>query len=557
MTQQLMERVVNRIAAGLRGRSSTRRSFLSSVAVVGSAIATHPIVYASRPISAYAAACGDGASCDLGWSAFCCTVIGANQCPPGSFAGGWWKADQSSFCCGTARYYVDCNATCGSAWRCHCEGTETCDKRRVACNQFRYGQCNQQISCYGPVVCRVITCTPPWELIPECTSTSRTDNRTATHTAPCLPGSCPSLITQYYYDHGGPGGEYGPVVVAERAGASGSRYAEFANAVMYTIGTTVQVVVGGFLTRYKSVGGPGGPLGYPVSGPTQSGSTTKMVFQRGLIYGSSTTAAHSIYGPFYPKWNELHGLDSGLGLPITEQQSVGTSAYELYFQTGVMCTSPTTGTHQVTGVLAAKYASLKGPRGVLGLPITDQSANSLRTVARFQHGTICSNSTVGTFAVLDPIDTTWWANGQAAGSFGLPTADAATVTGQGQWQRFQSGAIFHLTSGAVTDVRGSYFAKWTQLGGVNAGLGFPLRARETVAGGAQQVFAHGALYALSTTGIHMVNGAIYTAYTKLGGSAGTLGFPTSDPYAWNGKTRVDFQHGSLVYDPSTGTVTRL
>jgi hypothetical protein len=59
----------------------------------------------------------------------------------------------------------------------------------VCCNQFRYGQCNTQIACAGPVVCRIALCTPPWVWSPACTTTSRTDNRTATHNAPCLPAA--------------------------------------------------------------------------------------------------------------------------------------------------------------------------------------------------------------------------------------------------------------------------------------------------------------------------------------------------------------------------------
>ena len=75
----------------------------------------------------------------------------------------------------------------GTALQCHCN-TTTCDQRRVACNQFRYGQCNTQIpySNTGPVLCRVVSCTPPWvQYGATCSSTSATDNNTATHTAPC------------------------------------------------------------------------------------------------------------------------------------------------------------------------------------------------------------------------------------------------------------------------------------------------------------------------------------------------------------------------------------
>ncbi len=128
--------------------------------------------------------CGDGASCSSGWTAFCCTVHGANTCPPGSFAAGWWKND-APFCGGAPRYIVDCNATCPTQCSCHC-ASGTCDQGRVCCNQFRYGQCNTQIACFGPVVCRIALCTPPWVWSAACTTSSRTDNRTTSHSAPCL-----------------------------------------------------------------------------------------------------------------------------------------------------------------------------------------------------------------------------------------------------------------------------------------------------------------------------------------------------------------------------------
>ena len=56
----------------------------------------------------------------------------------------------------------------------------------MCCNQFRYGQCHQELACVGPVVCRVASCRPPWEVDPTCTTASATANETALHTAPCL-----------------------------------------------------------------------------------------------------------------------------------------------------------------------------------------------------------------------------------------------------------------------------------------------------------------------------------------------------------------------------------
>jgi hypothetical protein len=184
MDATLTERLVTRIA---QWRGPSRRKFLAAATIGGAALAVDPWGYLTKPQDAYAAVCGPGAECNDGWSVMCCSINhGNNTCPPNTFAGGWWKADRSSYCGGAARYYIDCNAKPDANFTCHCNKT-SCDHRRVACNIFRYGQCNTQIQGTTAVVCRQISCSPPWEVYPgHCGTSSATDNNTAEHTAPCL-----------------------------------------------------------------------------------------------------------------------------------------------------------------------------------------------------------------------------------------------------------------------------------------------------------------------------------------------------------------------------------
>jgi hypothetical protein len=198
----LAMRIAERAALRLSRTKSTRRSFLTTTAVAGSALVVAPWRYLLEPVSALDAVCGPANDCSSGWTVFCCTINnGRNSCPPGSVAAGWWKADQNSFCGGGARYYIDCNSTCGSCgcgpsgicdtpcWTCGCRCNDdptTCDHRRVCCNRFRYGNCNQHLACVGPVVCRVVSCVPPWQWEPGCTTVSATANQTGAHHAPCL-----------------------------------------------------------------------------------------------------------------------------------------------------------------------------------------------------------------------------------------------------------------------------------------------------------------------------------------------------------------------------------
>jgi hypothetical protein len=199
MTASLAERIVNRVAERSQQPRTSRRGFLGGAAVIGAALAVNPWSYLTRPASAYDAVCGSHNTCADGYSVFCCTINGGNNsCPPNSFVGGWWKADSSSFCGGNARYYIDCNAYRDGAHACRCNQT-TCDQRLVACNQFRYGQCNTQIpwSNTGPVLCRMVSCTPPWvQFGSTCSTSSATDNNTRTHSAPCLTGKVPVGVVE-------------------------------------------------------------------------------------------------------------------------------------------------------------------------------------------------------------------------------------------------------------------------------------------------------------------------------------------------------------------------
>ncbi|MCC5953410.1 MAG: S-layer homology domain-containing protein [Acidimicrobiia bacterium] len=197
-------RLVDR-AAGLLANRFGRRGFLAGTAVAGSALATNPLAYALQPVDAYRAICNcSGSSCPCGslccdgYTEFCCTLTGHNTCPAGTILGGWWKVDGTAFC-GGPRYYMDCNTPCGgcgcgangicsgacSGTPCGC-ANGSCNNRKAGCTEFRYGQCNQQIACIGPIVCRVVTCVPPWALDATCTTTVRVDNNTANHDRPCL-----------------------------------------------------------------------------------------------------------------------------------------------------------------------------------------------------------------------------------------------------------------------------------------------------------------------------------------------------------------------------------
>jgi hypothetical protein len=194
-------------ASGFLDRRLSRRSLINRSAFVGSAVAVGAgLDLVLKPGTAYGqicecgnAGCDCGSTCCSGFSEFCCAVSGYNYCPEDTVMGGWWMADNSSYC-GGPRYYMDCNSTCTCGSGCSggfpfCEtgcdqtgcgcGARGCDSFLTGCLQFRYGQCNQDVPCMGRIVCRVVACVPPWQVDPSCTTAVAVDNGTAEQDEPC------------------------------------------------------------------------------------------------------------------------------------------------------------------------------------------------------------------------------------------------------------------------------------------------------------------------------------------------------------------------------------
>ncbi len=201
-------------ASRLVGRHVSRRSFITRSAMAGSAVVIGAgLDLALKPGTAYGyicqcgnGTCGCGTTCCSGFTEFCCAVNGGyNYCPAGTVMGGWWKADNSSYCGTGPRYYMDCNATCHcqtgeyagfcsttcDGLTCAC-GATGCNSFLVGCLQFRYGQCNQNVPVVGRILCRVVACVPPWEITASCTTASANDTGTAEQDVPCWTDAFPT-----------------------------------------------------------------------------------------------------------------------------------------------------------------------------------------------------------------------------------------------------------------------------------------------------------------------------------------------------------------------------
>jgi uncharacterized protein with LGFP repeats len=468
---ELADRAVSG-ATRLLERRMSRRGFFSRAAVVGSALTTSGLDYVLRPGTAYASVCGHSSSCASGWTAMCCTINqGLNRCPPGSFAGGWWKAADANLCGGKARYYVDCQAKCtecgchGShycgqhCWNCtpHCAHHGTCDERRVCHNLFRYGQCDRHIHCSGPVLCRAISCTPPWKWA-NCSTTAASDRATVTHSAPCLPRW--SAIAERYTHMGSQGSVLGATVFGERKGHRG-RVQRYEHGRMYdSAATDPHFLTGRVSARYVTLGESASPLGLPTtdSHPTSGGKGHGAVFEHGGIYQRPGHDAHGLWAAIWNAWVSEHRYNGPLGYPTTDviEAAHGHGRFA-HFDGGAIYQPSGRVPIALTGAVGAKYKSLRYDSGPLGFPVSAEHPTTgvdgnMGSEARFTRGAIEVVAKVA-HAVWGPIYVRWARDGRAAGPLGFPTSDLRQIGPTAQRCNFEHGyAVYNSTTGQVTVV---------------------------------------------------------------------------------------------------------
>ena len=500
-TASVAERVAAR-AAGVLAGGHSRRRFLARTAVVGSALAVDPSGFILKPGTAYGAVCG---TCGDGWTAFCCTINGGkNSCPPNTFVAGWWKADNAAYCCGGPRYIIDCNATCPTQCSCRCAGA-ACDGRRTCCNQFRYGQCNQQISCYGPVACRVAICITPWAYDAACSTLALTDNRTVEHGASCLSAECDSAITRRYYALGGPDGLLGIRTLSERATPEGrGRYAGYQGGRLYwSAGTGAHEVHGSILDTWVAAGASSGAFGFPTTDVIGDDRVRSTRFETGGIYRWAK-GTFGIPDPYHGLFLLYGGANPGsaLGLPTSalRRSGDGRALYQNYERGRIYRRGPLT--VEIHGAIFLKHEQIGGVNGPLGHVQTNVStlSDGRGRASIFERGgVIYYTSATGAHAVWGPVLDAYLAHGGYASDAGYPTSDRTDVG----------------------DGRGTTFT--TE------------RAQ---------------VWATSTSGAWVVAPPILGPYRAQGGPGGSLGYPVGPPQRLSdGTVRQSFEGGNIGGDP--------
>jgi uncharacterized protein with LGFP repeats len=458
--------------AGLLERRISRRSFLVRAAVTGSAVTVGGLDFVLSPADAYATVCGPEASCASGWTAFCCSIHkGVNQCPSGSFAGGWWKAGGANMCGGNARYVVDCQAKCEcgcdggqhfcrqGCWNCdpHC-AHDRCDQRRVCRNVFRYGQCEQDQPCSGAVLCRTVSCAPPWEWA-DCSRASATDQATVAHNATCLPEWNP--LMRKYKAMGSQASLLGASVKSTAKLKKGKMQRFTGGRIYWSKKSGAHEVPDSVLARYEQLHETRGVLGFPTRDLVTPITGADLVhFQNGALYRFRSDPVLALTGAIYDVWIDNTGAKGPLGVPtasVSPTRPAG-GTYAL-FANGSIFAGNGMSPRAMWGAVAAKYQALRYFSGKMGFPTSGMMAltsvdGAAVTVMKYQTGTIVQVSETGAFGVWGPINTAWLAAGGVAGPLGVPTSDVVDLSPATQQATFAHGVLtLDVASGGVTTTR--------------------------------------------------------------------------------------------------------
>lgn len=200
--------------------------------------------------------------------------------------------------------------------------------------------------------------------------------------------------------------------------------------------------------KYLALGGPNGFLGNPVGLETSAGSGSYRDFQGGSIYWSNSTGAYEVQGDIRAEWMALGGVNSFLGYPVTDETGTpdGIGRYN-HFQGGSIYWSPSTGAHEVHGLIRDKWASMGWEQSFLGYPLTDETSTSdgVGRYNDFQGGSIYWSPNTGAWEVHGVIRDYWRNMGAEKSACGYPTSDEQPYNDPNgvytRWSHFQIGYL--------------------------------------------------------------------------------------------------------------------
>jgi len=197
-----------------------------------------------------------------------------------------------------------------------------------------------------------------------------------------------------------------------------------------------------------------------------------------LVVCSAAASAFEVYGEIGKKWNQLGGQTGFLGAPLNDETGTpdGVGRYN-HFQNGSIYWTPQTGAHEVHGQIRDKWASMGWERSDLGYPITDELAvgDGRGRYSNFQGGTIFWSDKTGARVIRGTIMKKWVALRGSRGFLGYPVSDeTVTPDGKGRFVHFEGGSIYWSPATGAHEVHGTIRDKWAALRWERGALRYPV-----------------------------------------------------------------------------------
>ena len=345
--------------------------------------------------------------------------------------------------------------------------------------------------------------------------------------------------------------------------------------IYYSPKTDAHVIYGPIREKWLALGAEGGFLGYPITDTLQAGIFNSDVipdkpgrynyFEHGAIYWSEQTGAHEIHGAILSKWEEKGG-EGTLGYPLTDESITPDKKGRYnHFERGSIYWTPATGAHTIGGNIRDKWASLGWEKSFLGYPTTDQTQtwSSYNDgyihpgyFNHFEHGSIYATLGGEAHIIYGAIRDKWASLGWEKSFLGFPTTDeSGTPDGVGRYNHFQGGSIYWTSQTGAYEVHGDIRSKWESLGWEKSYLGYPLTDESITPDGIGRFnhFQGGSIYWTPNTGANAVKIQIRDKWESLGWEMGYLGYPLNDTQGSNSATLSNtFQGGFINWSQSSG-----
>ncbi|SDX49414.1 Uncharacterized conserved protein, contains LGFP repeats [Modestobacter sp. DSM 44400] len=375
----------------------------------------------------------------------------------------------------------------------------------------------------------------------------------AAHWSPATGGHAVlRALADGWAQRGGAVGLLGLPVGDQRRLTGGAVAQDFQNGVLYGLSATQSVTVrGAVLTSYRKYDADAGPLGLPLTEEQTVGSTQVQQFQSGSVYWTAASGAHPVRGAIAAAWSAAGGLGGALGVPTSDEFDAGAGRGQS-FTGGTVYWSGGSGGHVVRGAIWAAYQAAGGPAGPLGLPLTEEQTVGSTQVQQFQSGSVYRTAASGAHPVRGAIAAAWSAAGGLGGALGVPTSDEFDA-GAGRGQSFTGGTVYWSGGSGGHVVRGAVAAAYLAAGGPAGPLGLPLTEEQTVGSTQVQQFQSGSVYRTAASGAHPVRGAVGATWSATGGLQGPLGVPTGDETPLGSGVVQQFRGGALYWAPAAGT----